>query len=90
MALQLKEWNTLDYLKTDEDIALYLEGCFEEAEGDIDFMIHALETASKAKHLNQFDNSSNAEQLSFVTVLNLMKELGLKIQVSPIERNAVL
>ncbi|MEI6746323.1 MAG: hypothetical protein WCL34_10200 [Methylococcaceae bacterium] len=42
MTIALKEWNILDHLKTEEDITLYLEACFEEAGDDSDFIAQAI------------------------------------------------
>jgi DNA-binding phage protein len=88
MAIELKEWNILEQLKTEEDIALYLTACFEDADGDTEFIIHALQDAVKARSLiaKQTENS----ELTPVGIFDLIKELGLKIQVSPTERNEVL
>ncbi len=88
MAVKLKEWNILEQLKTEEDIALYLTACFEDADGDTEFIVHALQDAAKARSLiaKQAENS----ELTPVGIFDLIKALGLKIQVSAIERNAVL
>ena len=88
MAVKLKEWNILEQLKTEEDIALYLTACFEDADGDAEFILHALQDAAKARSLiaKQAENS----ELTPVGIFDLIKALGLKIQVSAIERNAVL
>lgn len=88
MSVKLKEWNILEQLKTEEDIALYLKACFEEADGDTEFIIHALQDATKAKSLLAKQNETN--ELTPVGIFDLIKELGLKIQVSPTERNEVL
>ncbi|MEZ5673113.1 MAG: hypothetical protein R3E08_12355 [Thiotrichaceae bacterium] len=40
MAIELKEWNILEQLKTDEDIALYLKACFDDADGDTKLIVH--------------------------------------------------
>ncbi len=88
MVVELKEWNILEQLKTEEDIALYLTACFEDADGDTEFILHALQDAAKARSLiaKQAENS----ELTPVGIFDLIKALGLKIQVSSIERNAVL
>jgi hypothetical protein len=49
MTIALKEWNILDHLKTQEDIALYLEACFEEAGDDSNFIAQALNDVARAK-----------------------------------------
>ncbi len=42
-------WDSAEYLRTDEDIAAYLDACFEEAGADAGFIIRALETIARAK-----------------------------------------
>jgi len=36
MSTQVTTWDVTDYLKTDEDQAMYLDACIEEADGDGD------------------------------------------------------
>ena len=88
MAIELKEWNILDQLKTEEDIALYLEACFEEAEGDTAFIMQALQDAAKARSL--IIKQSEISELTPMGIFDLIKSLGLKIQVSPVEKKVVL
>jgi DNA-binding phage protein len=39
MALNLRKWDSVEYLKTEKDMALYLEACMEEAGDDAAFII---------------------------------------------------
>jgi DNA-binding phage protein len=41
MALKLRKWDVVEHLKTDEDIALYLGACLEEAGDDAAFIAKA-------------------------------------------------
>jgi len=41
MALKLRKWDVVEHLKTDEDIALYLDACLEEAGDDAAFIAKA-------------------------------------------------
>lgn len=43
-------YDTADYLKTEADIAAYLEACGEEAPNDAGFMLMALGTVARAQH----------------------------------------
>ena len=42
MALSTTRWDSAEYLKSDEDIRLYLEACLEEAGDDPAFIVQAL------------------------------------------------
>jgi probable addiction module antidote protein len=46
---KLRKWNSAEHLKTDEDMAAYLEACFAEAGDDPAFISKALGTIAKAK-----------------------------------------
>ena len=53
MAPKLRKWDSAERLKTDEDIALYLEACLEEAGDDAAFIAKALGTIARAKGMTQ-------------------------------------
>lgn len=94
--LSLKKWDSAEHLKTDEDIALYLEACFEEAGDDAAFIAKALGNVARAKGMSQLarDTGLGRESLykalsgdgnpSFATVLKVMHALGLKLQPQPV------
>ena len=42
--IKLRKWDSAEHLKTDEDIALYLEACLEEGGDDAAFIAKALGT----------------------------------------------
>jgi probable addiction module antidote protein len=46
-------YDTADYLKTEADIAAYLEACAEEAPNDAAFMLKALGTVARARNMSQ-------------------------------------
>ena len=87
MTIALKEWNILDHLKTEEDITLYLEACFEEAGDDSDFIAQALNDVAKAKHLTV---ANETEKPSFDSVFRLIKTLGFQLQIAPAKNVAHL
>jgi probable addiction module antidote protein len=88
-------YDSADYLKTSEDIALYLEACIEEAGNDPVFIAHALGVAARTRNMSQLsrDTGISREGLykalssdgnpSFATVLKVADALGLKIGFSP-------
>jgi probable addiction module antidote protein len=42
-------WDSAEYLKTEADIATYLDACFEEGGDDPAFLAHALGVAARAR-----------------------------------------
>jgi hypothetical protein len=52
MAERLTRYDSAAYLKTDEEIAMYLEACAAEAGDDPAFMAHALGVSARAKKDN--------------------------------------
>lgn len=50
---KLRKWSSAEHLKTDEDMAAYLEACFAEAGNDPAFISKALGTIAKAKGMSQ-------------------------------------
>ena len=96
MALSTTRWDSAKYLKTDEDIRLYLEACLEEAGDDPAFIVHALGVISRARNMSQLakDTGLTREGLykalssegnpSFSTVARVAKALGLRLTLQPI------
>lgn len=88
-------FDAADYLKTDEDIALYLEAVMEEAGDDPAFILKALGTVARARNMSQLarDAGISREGLykalsadgnpTFDTVLKVAKALDLKLTLSP-------
>lgn len=84
-------YDTADYLKTDEDMALYLEACLEQAGDDAAFIAKALGTIARAKGMTQLakETGLGRESLykalsgqgnpSFATILKVMAALGIKL-----------
>jgi probable addiction module antidote protein len=52
MTEQFTPWDSAEYLQTDEDIAAYLDACFEEAGADAGFIMRALGTVARAKGID--------------------------------------
>lgn len=87
----LKKWDSAEHLKTDEDIAMYLDACFEEAGDDAAFIAKALGNVARAKGMSQLarDTGLGRESLykalsgdgnpSFATILKVMHALGFKL-----------
>ena len=90
-------YDTAEYLKTDEDMAQYLEACFEEAGDDAAFIAKALGNIARARGMTQLarDTGLAREGLykalsengnpEFATVMKVIKALGLKLHVEAAE-----
>ena len=46
-------YDTADYLKTEEDVALYFDACLEEAGDDAAFIAQALGNIARARGMTQ-------------------------------------
>lgn len=91
MTEKFSRWDSADYLKTDEDIALYFKICTEEDPGDGSLIRSALGAISRARGMTQLarDTGMSRDGLytafskegnpSFATVLKVTRALGLKL-----------
>jgi probable addiction module antidote protein len=85
-------WDVVDQLKTDEDVAHYLEAVFED--GDPALITAALGDVARAKGMSQVAREAGLGRESlykalspegnpeFATVLKVIRALGLKIKVA--------
>ena len=91
MAIKLKKWDVVDHLKSEEEVALYLEACFEEDPGDGSLIRAALGDIARARGMAQLarDTGLTREGLykalskdgnpEFSTVVKVIHALGLKL-----------
>ena len=91
--LGIKPLDAADYLQSDEDCALYLQTCLEEAPGDAALFAKALGDVARARGMMQLarDTGMSREGLykalgengnpSFATVMKVLDALGLKLHV---------
>ena len=96
MAIATTRWDSSEYLKTEEDMQLYLEACIEEAGDDPAFIIHAFGVIARARNMSQLarDTGLTREGLykalspegnpTFSTVAKVAKALGFKLSVQPV------
>ena len=49
MPINTTQWDSVEYLKTEEDVQLYLEACLEEAGDDPDFIAPALDVINRSR-----------------------------------------
>ena len=90
--IKLRKWDVVDHLKTEADMAAYLEACFDE--DDPALITAALGDIARAKGMSQVarDAGISREGLykalsgegnpEFATVLKVVKALGLKLHAT--------
>jgi probable addiction module antidote protein len=88
---KFSRYDVVDYLKSEEDIARYLEACMEEAGDDAAYIAAALGDIARARGMAQLakDTGISREGLykalsadgnpSLATILKVVKALGLKL-----------
>ncbi len=89
MTLQTTRWDSAEYLKTNEDIAAYLDAVLEE--GDPALVTHALGIIARAKDINQMIDETGMTRDSlcsalsaegkpeFATVMKVINALGFRL-----------
>lgn len=89
--VKLRKWDSAEHLQSEEDMALYLQACMEEAGDDAAFIAKALGTLARARGMAQLAEATGLgrESLykalsgegnpSFATVLKVVHALGLKL-----------
>jgi len=94
--LKLSKWDVVDHLKTDEDMALYLDACIEDDAGDGSLIRAALGDIARARGMTQLakDTGLAREGLykalsadgnpEFATVMKVIKALGLRMHVESV------
>lgn len=93
--IQLRRWDVVEHLQTEEDMALYLNAALQEAGDDAAFIAKVLGDIARARGMSQLarDTGLGRESLykalsgqgnpSFATILKVMHALGLKLHASP-------
>ena len=91
MAEQFTRFDAVEFLKTPEEMAAYLDACFEEDAGDGVLIRAALNDIARAKGMTQIarDAGLGRESLykalsssgnpEFATIMKVMKALGLRL-----------
>ena len=89
-------YDVAEHLRTPEEMAAYLEACFEESQGDATFVAKALGDIAKAKGMTQVarDSGLSRESLykalsgertpTFDTILKVVHALGIELHATPI------
>lgn len=91
MSEKFTPFDPVEHLKTEQDMALYLEACLEEADGDARVITAALGDIARARGMSQIARETGLSRESlykalsadgnpeFATVLKVLKALGLKL-----------
>ncbi|KKG37510.1 addiction module antitoxin [Methanosarcina mazei] len=94
--IKLKKWDSAEHLKTEEDMAAYLDACIEEAGDDAAFIAAALGDIARARGMTRLSKETGIgrESLykalsgegnpSFGTILKVTKALGLRLHTRTI------
>ena len=88
-------YDTADYLKTEADIAAYLEACTEEAPNDAACMLKGLGTVARARNMSQlaeatgmtraglYEARSGEGNPSLANTMKVAKTLGHRLALVP-------
>lgn len=91
---QTSRYDVAEHLRTPEEMAAYLEACFEEANGDAAFIAKALGDIARANGMTQVARDAGLSRESlykalsgerapdFDTILRVMNALGLQLNAS--------
>jgi probable addiction module antidote protein len=89
--LKTRRWDSAEHLKTEEDMRMFIEACFEEAGDDPAFIAKALGTVARARGMSQLAREtgigrdtlykalSGEVNPSLGTILKVMSALGLRL-----------
>lgn len=93
---RFSRWDAADYLRSEQDMATYLQACFEEAPEDPALIAAALGDVARARgmvHLARatgltreglYKALSKDGNPSFATVVKVVRALGLKLTLQPV------
>ena len=95
MAEKFTRWDAVDYLKSEEDMALYLDACLDDDPGDGNLIRAALNDIARARGMTQLarDTGLTREGLyralspegnpEFSTMLKVIKALKIRLHAAP-------
>jgi len=96
MALKTNRWDSAKHLKSEKDIAAYLNACVEEGGDDPGFLAHALGVVARARNISQLSREtgmtreglyralSKGGNPSFATVVKVTRALGYRMTFQPV------
>ena len=89
-------YDVAEHLRTPEEMAAYLEVCFEESKGDAAFVAKALGDIARAKGMTQVARDAGLSRESlykalsgertpgFDTILKVVQALGIELHAAPL------
>ena len=98
MTEKFTRYDSAEYLKTEDDIAAYIEACMDEGGEDPTLVTQALGVVARARNMSQLasDTGMTREGLykslsgegnpSFGTVVKVARALGFKLTLQPLAR----
>lgn len=94
MTEHFSRWDPVDHLRSEEDMAMYLDACLEEDPGDGSVVRAALNDIARAQGMTQLAKASGitreglykalspAGNPEFSTILKVIKALKIKLHAS--------
>lgn len=87
--IKLSKWDTVECLKTEEDMVMYLQACMDEAGDDAAFIAAALGDIARAKGMTQLAKDTGLGRESLYKALSgegnpsfgTMHALGIKLHL---------
>lgn len=80
-------WDSADYIHSDADAVEYLAACMEEGGDDPAFLAHALGVVARARNMGELARQDGSDSLTLATVVHVLKELGCRLSVAPLNDN---
>ena len=92
--IKTKKYDVANHLRTTEEMALYLDACIEESDGDAAFVARALGNIARAQGMARVARSAGLSRESlykalsgernpdFATVLKVSRALGLRLHAA--------
>jgi probable addiction module antidote protein len=94
-AIKLTKFDPVEYLKTEEDMALYLDACLKEGGDDPAFIAAALGNVARARGISELAEKTGMTRAglykalgkdgnpSFAAVLKVVRAMGLEFHIAP-------
>lgn len=87
-------WDSAEHLRTEEEMAAYLDACLEEAGDDPRLIAHALGVIARARGMSQLARETGVKRESlyralsgegnpeFATIWKVVRALGIRLHAS--------
>lgn len=92
---EFSQYDSADYLRSEEDIRNYLEAVMEEGQGDPAYLARAIGVVARARNMTALAQEVGMSRVglnkalsgqgnpTLATVLKVTKALGLKVSIQP-------